>query len=645
MPWNTETRPAEPGIDTAETKPAEPGIAEANRSVRRRFPFDDDQDFQDARRGFMGTAPESVVRDAEGRTVWDLDAYGFLAQDCPDTANPSLWRQSRLCSDHGLFEVVEGIYQVRGFDLSNMTLVEGERGVLVIDPLLCAETAAAGLALYRGHRRDRPVTGVLYTHSHIDHFGGVRGVVTDEDIAGGVPVLAPQGFLEHAVSENVYAGTAMGRRAAYMYGAALPKGERGQIGAGLGQTTSTGAAGLIPPTVDITRTGQTETVDSIRMVFQLTPGTEAPAEVNIHFPDHAALCMAENATHNLHNLLTLRGAQVRDPRVWARYLTEAVDLFAESSEVAFASHHWPVWGRERVTAFLAEQSDLYAYLHDQTLRMLNQGLTSVEIAERIQMPPALERAWHTHGYYGSVNHNTKAVYQRYLGWFDGNPAHLWEHPPAESARRYVEFMGGADEVLRRARQSFADGDFRWVAQVVNHVVFADPDHAEARALQADALEQLGYGSENGTWRNFFLMGALELRHGKVGTPIDTASPDLLAALTLDQLFDALAIRLDGPRSWDADIAVRWNPKGGDPVTLRLRNGVLGHVTGTGPAAAGPDVEITLDEADLRAVLLGTVTPAELAARDTVKVVGDIGKLTELLGHLGDPDPDFAIVTP
>ncbi len=381
------------------------------------------------------------------------------------------------------------------------------------------------------------------------------------------------------------------------------------------------------------------------MVFQLTPGTEAPAEMNLHFPDHAALCMAENATHNLHNLLTLRGAQVRDPRVWARCLTEAIDLFTRSTDVAFASHHWPVWGRERVVAFLSEQRDLYAYLHDQTLRMLNQGLTAPEIAERIQLPPSLERAWHTHGYYGSVSHNTKAVYQRYLGWFDGNPAHLWQYPPVESARRYVEFMGGADEVLRRARRSYADGDFRWVAQVVDHVVFADPDNAEARALQADALEQLGYGSENGTWRNFYLMGALELRHGPVGTPTATAAPDVLAALTLDQLFDALAIRVDGPRAWDADITVRWNPAGGEPVTQRLRNGVLTHVTGTGPAAAEPDVEITLAEADLRAVLLGAVTPADLTARDDVRVEGDPGKLAELLGHLDEPDPDFAIVTP
>ncbi|MCX5358997.1 MBL fold metallo-hydrolase [Streptomyces sp. NBC_00124] len=630
---------------TTEPKPAAPGVARANQAVRQRFPFDDTQDLDDARRGFMGTARDSVIRDAEGRAVWDLDAYGFLDQDCPDTANPSLWRQSRLCSDHGLFEVTEGIYQVRGFDLSNMTIVEGERGVLVIDPLLCAETAAAGLALYRGHRGDRPVTGVLYTHSHADHFGGVRGVVTDEEVAAGVPVLAPQGFLEHAVSENVYAGTAMNRRAAYMYGAALPKGPRGQIGAGLGQTTATGAVGLIPPTRDITRTGQTETVDGIRMVFQLTPGTEAPAELNIHFPDHSALCMAENATHNLHNLLTLRGAQVRDPRIWARYLTEAVDLFADASDLAFASHHWPVWGRDRVVRFLSEQRDLYAYLHDQTLRMLNQGLTGPEIAELIEMPPALERAWHTHGYYGSVSHNTKAVYQRYLGWFDGNPAHLWEHPPVESARRYVEFMGGADEVLRRARQSFADGDFRWVVQVVHHVLFADPDNAAARELQADALEQLGYGSENGTWRNFFLMGALELRHGSVGTPTSTVAPDLLAALSLDQLLDALAIRVDGPRSWNADITVRWNVADGDRVTLRLCNGVLTHVTGTGPAAADPDVEISLTEADLRAVLLGIVSPADLAARSGVKVSGDVGRLTELLGHLRDPDPDFAVVTP
>ncbi|MFD6187277.1 alkyl/aryl-sulfatase [Streptomyces goshikiensis] len=630
----------------ASSRDAEPLVADANDAVLRRLPFDDTRDQENERRGFIATIEEPAIRAADGRVVWDLNAYGFLAEDCPPTANPSLWRQSRLVTGHGLFEVTPGIYQVRGFDLSNMTLVEGERGILVIDPLVSTETAAAALALYRGHRGDRPVTGVLYTHSHADHFGGVKGVISVEEVAGGVPVIAPDGFLEHAVSENVYAGTAMSRRAAYMYGAALPKGPRGQISSGLGATTSTGTVTLIPPTLSITRTGQSETVDGIRMVFQMTPGTEAPAELNIHFPGHAALCTAENATHTLHNLLTLRGAQVRDPHDWAHYLTEAVQLFGDATDVVFASHHWPVWGREDALTFLSEQRDLYAYLHDQTLRMLNQGRTGPEIAEELRLPPALERAWHTHGYYGSVSHNTKAVHQRYMGWFDGNPARLWAHPPTEAATRYVDFMGGADTVLSRARASYAEGDFRWVVEVVGHVLFADPDHAGARALQADALEQLGYGSENGTWRNFFLTGALELRHGTVGTPASAVSQDMLAALTLDQLFDSLAIRVDGPRSWDADITVRWRfPDGREPSTLRLRNGVLTHVRGLGPAVGEPDVEITLDEPSLRGILLGQAALPDLLAAGRAQVSGDPARLAELIGHLTDPDPDFAIVTP
>ncbi|MFE2538826.1 alkyl/aryl-sulfatase [Actinacidiphila glaucinigra] len=626
-------------------KGPEPAIVAANQAARSLLPFEDRRDLDDVGRGFLGTVDQREITDRDGRVVWSLDAYGFLDADCPDTVHPSLWRQSGLVARHGLYEVAEGVHQVRGFDLSNMTVVEGERGILVIDPLLSVETAAAALALYRSHRGDRPVTGVLYTHSHVDHFGGVKGVVTAEQVGAGLPVIAPQGFLAHAVSENVYAGTAMARRAAYMYGAALPKGTHGQLGAGLGQTTSTGTVSLIPPTVEITHTGHQLTVDGIRMTLQLTPDTEAPAELNVHLPDRAALCMAENATHTLHNLLTLRGAEVRDPRVWAKYLTEAIQLFGDHSDVAFASHHWPVWGRERVLTHLTEQRDLYAYLHDQTLRMINEGLTPLEIAERIQLPPALEQAWHTHGYYGSVSHNTKAIYQRYMGWFDGNPAHLWEHPPTEAATRYVDFMGGADEVLRRAHQSYADGDFRWVAQVVDHVLFADPGNTEARELQADALTQLGYGSENGTWRNFYLTGALELRHGLVGTPTVTASPDVVSALSLDQLFDSLAIRLDGPAGWDADITVRWNVHGTEPITWRLHNGVLTHVLGEGPAAAGPDLEVTLSEADLRAVLLGTLSATDLEHRTGVRATGDVGKLTELLGHLGTPDPYFAIVTP
>ncbi|MGH3208422.1 MAG: alkyl/aryl-sulfatase, partial [Trebonia sp.] len=457
----------------------------------RAYPFDDDQDFADAERGFVAALSPGVVRNEAGKVVWDSDSYAFLAGDAPGTADPSLWRQSALNARQGLFHVTDGIYQVRGLDLSNVTFVEGDAGVIVIDPLISVETAAAALGLYRAHRGERRVTGVIYTHSHVDHFGGVKGVTSQQEVDAGVPVIAPQGFLEPAIAENVYAGAAMARRAGYMYGAALSRGPRAGIGAGLGQTTSTGTVTLIAPTVDITRTGQELTVDGVRMTFQLAPGTEAPAEMHFLFPDRRALCIAENATHTLHNLLTLRGALVRDPHVWARYLNEAIELFGDQTEVVFASHHWPTWGRERVTEFLGLQRDLYAYLHDQTLRLLNQGYTGSEIAEQIELPPALQRAWHAHGYYGSVSHNVKAIYQRYMGWYDGNPARLWQHPPQEAAKRYVEFMGGADAVVDKARASVAGGDLRWAAQVLDHVVFAEPGHQAGRALLADVLEQLG----------------------------------------------------------------------------------------------------------------------------------------------------------
>lgn len=431
--------------------------------------------------------------------MWDNDSYAFLAGEAPDTVNPSLWRQSQLNAIQGLFEVVPGLYQVRGLDLSVMSFIEGERGVVVVDPLISEETAAAALGLYRAHRGERPVTGVLYTHSHADHFGGVRGVIDQTDVdSGEVPVIAPAGFAEHAVAENVFAGTAMSRRAGYMYGAVLDRGPLGQVGAGLGQTTSVGAVTLIPPTLDITATGQEVRIDGVRMVFQLAPGSEAPAEMHFLLPDLRALCMAENATHVLHSILTIRGALVRDPHAWAGYLTEAIDMFGGQTDVVFASHHWPTWGHERALAFLREQRDLYAYLHDQTLRMMNGGMTGIEIAEAIQLPPALENAWHARGYYGSVSHNVKAIYQRYMGWYDGNPANLWKHPPVEAGRRYLDYMGGADAVVVKARDSYAGGDFRWVAEVLSHVVFADPAHQPARDLLADAFEQLSYGAENGT---------------------------------------------------------------------------------------------------------------------------------------------------
>ena len=620
-------------------------VADQQAALRGRWPFDDVQDFEDARRGLLATLDPCVIRADDGRVVWDNDSYAFVEGDSPDSVNPSLWRQSTLVSMQGLFEVVEGIYQVRGFDLSNVTFVEGDTGVVVIDPLISTETAAAALALYREHRGDRPVTGVVYTHSHVDHFGGVKGVTTQEDVdAGRVPVLAPEGLVEHAVAENVYAGTAMSRRAGYMYGAALERGPRGQVGAGLGQTTSTGTVTLIRPTLDITTTGQVETVDGLDVEFQMAPGTEAPAEMHFYFPRYRALCMAENATHNLHNLLTLRGALVRDPNAWSKYLTEAIDTFADRSEVAFASHHWPTWGRDRIVAFLSVQRDLYAYLHDQTLRMLNQGLTGAEIAEAMVLPPALEAAWSTHGYYGSVSHNVKAIYQRYLGWFDGNPAHLWQHPPVEQARRYVEFMGGADAVVEKARASFDAGDYRWVAEVVAHVVFAEQGHAAARELLADTYEQLGYGAENGTWRNFFLSGATELRSGSFGTPVATSAADLVANLTPEMLFDALAIQVDGPRAWDEDLTVDLVlTDDGTHYRLRLANGVLTHrrVGDVG----GADLTITVPHHEqLVGLMLGGMTPGAAAAAG-VSMEGDTSVVARLTSLLQPGDPDFAIVTP
>ena len=620
-------------------------IAEANAAVRLRLPFGDTEDFDDARRGLVGSLSDAVVRGTDGRVVWDADAYGFLDAECPDTVNPSLWRQGQLNAIAGLFEVTEGIYQVRGLDLSNMTIVEGDTGVLVIDPLISAATAAAALALYREHRGERPVTGLLYTHSHIDHFGGARGVVSEEDVASGrIPVFAPEGFLEHAVSENVYAGGAMSRRATYMYGALLPKGPSGQVGAGLGQTTSLGTVSLIPPTVDITHTGQEETVDGIHMVFQMTPGTEAPAEMNFYFPGHRALCMAENATHNLHNVLTLRGALVRDPRVWSSYLDEAIELFGDRADVLFAQHHWPRWGRERIVDFLAKQRDLYGYIHDQTLRLLNKGYTGSEIAESFELPPSLEREWHCRGYYGSLNHNVKAVYQRYLGWFDGNPAHLWPHPPQAAATRYVALAGGADALLANAREAFEQGDYRWVAEVVNHLVFADPGNADARELQARALEQLAFGSENGTWRNFFLMGALELREGVSGTAAVTAPPDIIRNLSAEQLFDVLAIRIDGPRAGDRRITLHWRFTDTDEDhRLTLEHGVLTQRRGT--SASAVDATVNIERAALDEVLAGSASIEDITASGRLRVEGDAAKLGELLGLLDAPDPSFAIVTP
>jgi alkyl sulfatase BDS1-like metallo-beta-lactamase superfamily hydrolase len=619
--------------------------ARRNHEAAAALPPDGGEDLAEAERGLVARFEPARVEGAGGRVVWDLDSYDFLDAECPDTAHPSLWRQSRLNRSAGLFEIAPGFYQLRGFDLSNMHVVEGDEGIIVIDPLISAETAAAALAFYRKHRGERPITGLLYTHSHIDHFGGAAGIVSPEEVAErGIPVLAPQGFLHHAVSENVYAGTAMGRRAGYMYGARLERGPDAGIGSGLGQTTSLGTLTLIPPNLEVTETGQEETVDGVRMVFQLTPGTEAPAEMNFHFPEQRVLCIAENATHTMHNVLTLRGALVRDPHVWAAYLDEAIELFGADAEVLFAGHHWPRWGRERIVEYLRKQRDLYGYLHDQTLRLINAGRTGPEIAEELELPPELASEWHCRGYYGSVSHNVRAVYQLYMGWFDGNPAHLWEHPPVERAKRYVEAMGGAEQVLERARDSFAQGDYRWVAELVNHLVFAEPGNEEARRLQADALEQLGYGAENATWRNFYLVGAEELRGGITGTPSEIRAPAILAQLSVAQILDGMKVRLNGPRAWGRRLAIEWRVTDPDERRLlRVENSVLNHR----PWKQGSEAEaaLVIERRALNELLGGTADLAALAESGRLRVEGDGEKLGELLGLLDEPDPGFAIVTP
>lgn len=620
----------------------------ANRALLDELNWDDVQAFQDAARGFIASLDAPVIADASGRAVWDLDAYPFLAEEiAPPSVNPSLWRQSRLNAlFHGLFKVTDGIYQIRGFDLSVMSIIESDNGYVVVDPLISAQTARAGMELAYKHLGQKPIVAVIYTHSHIDHWGGVKGVIDEADVtAGKVKVIAPEHFLEHAISENVIAGNVMTRRASYMYGNLLPKDPQGQVGAGLGQTTSTGQVTLIDPTDDITTTGQTLVVDGLEIIFQLTPGTEAPAEMNFLFPRYRALCMAENCTHNMHNLYTLRGAQVRDAKAWAHYVNEAIEMFAGRYDVIFASHHWPTWGADAGRDFLKKQRDMYKYLHDETLRLANQGFTLLEIPEIIELPPELFRAWYNRGYYGTINHNVKAIYQRYLGFFDGNPANLHPLQPESAGKKYVEFMGGAENLLAQARQSYEQGEYRWVAQVVNHLVFAEPENEAARALQADALEQLGYQAESGPWRNFYLSAAQELRLGVVDHGAPSASnPDVIHATPLEMFFDLLAVRLNGPRA--AGKVITLNARFtdiGEEYLLAVENGVLHYAKGR--QADNADATLTMTRAALDAVILGEATLQETMASGNAQIEGNPAKLVEFLSLLDNFEFWFNIVTP
>jgi len=628
-------------------KPASASVARRNAAVLDQLPFHDKQDFGDARRGFLGTIEDAHIVGEAGRAVWTMRTYEFQRDEAaPESVNPSLWRQARLNTIHGLFEVVPGIYQVRGFDIANMTLVEGRTGVIVVDTLTSVDTARAALALYRQHRGDRPVTGVIFTHTHVDHWGGAAGVVDAKDVATGkIPLIAPDQFTEHTVSENVIAGNAMLRRALYQFGALLPRGPLQQVDCGLGKTISGGRVSLVLPNDTITRTGEARTIDGVEFVFQMAPDTEAPAEMHFYLPAFKALNLAENATHNFHNLLPFRGAEVRSSLDWSKYIQESIDMWGDEAEVLSGQHHWPVWGRDRVVGHLEAQRDLYRYAHDQTVRLMNHGLKPAEIAEQIGTPKSLDGAWATRGYYGHIRHNSKAIYQHYLGWYDANPANLDPLPPVETGRKMVEYMGGADAILARARADFAKGEFRFVAQVLSQLVFAEPDNAEARTLLADTFEQLGYLCESATWRNAYLFGALELRHGMPSVPSRSAiGPHVLSALPTDQLIDYLAVRLNGPKAEGFRTTQNWRfTDTGEEFCLIVSNSALS--ASPRRMAKAPDATVTLKRSDLNAIITEKLTVDAAIAAGTIQISGDAAKVVTLFSLLDTFERMFEIVEP
>ena len=627
--------------------PAAPATVQAQADALKGLPREDRRDFEAARRGFIASLPDAAtIRNADGSVAWTLKGFEFLQQDrVPDTVNPSLWRQAQLNMQNGLFKVTDRIYQIRGFDLANMTIIEGDSGLIVIDPLTTDAVAAAGLALYREHRGQKPVKAIVYSHSHVDHYGGVKGVTSIDDVAAGrVAIYAPQGFMEEAVSENVLAGNAMSRRALFQFGHLLPRGERQQVDAGLGKYISRGKVTLIAPTRLITQPIQNEVIDGVQVEFQLTPGTEAPAEMHMYYPQLRALNMAENATHTLHNLYPLRGAQVRDANEWARYLNEARERYAGRADVMLAQHHWPTWGSDEITRVLGKQRDLYKFINDQTLRLLNQGYTPDEIGQELELPPSLAGEWFARGYYGTVSHNARAVYQRYLGWYDANPAHLNPLPPQAAARKWVAYMGGAEAVLTKARADFAKGEYRWVAEVVNQVVFSDPDNREARELQAATLEQMGYQAESATWRNAYLQGANELRNGVPTRATASGSADVVQALSIENLFDFMGVRLDGRRAAGKNIVLNWVFTDTlQRYAMTLDNSALTYLKGKTDSQA--DATLTLPRSVLDAINTKQLSLRDAVAAGKLQITGKAEKVGELLGLIDEFQPSFPVVTP
>lgn len=644
-----EAPPPEPSAAAIEAGLPAPGTAtaftkQANADLAARLDLAHGSDGEDARRDRLAFIEDEAILNADGDIVWAIPQFDFLDADAPDTVNPSLWRQSQLAAHHGLFKVTDGIYQVRGYDLSVMSVIEGETGWILVDPLTATETAAAALKLVNETLGERPVTGVLYTHSHADHFGGARGVISDADVAAGVPVLAPIGFSESAVSENLIAGNQMSRRATLMFGNTLPRSSRAHVGSGLGPGLPNGTVSLLLPTEEIAGRGTVRVIDGVTFEFIDAAGTEAPAEFMFYLPEKRALCTAEVATATFHNVLTPRGAKVRDALKWSRVIDYVLAEYGARSDVVFASHHWPTWGQENVAGFLASQRDIYRYVHDQTLRNANAGATMVEAAEAVEEPGFQAADFTTRGYYGTLNHNAKAVYQHYFGWWGGVPADYHRLPHAVTAARYVEAMGGAEQVLEIGQAAFERGDYRWAAEVFNHLVFAEPDNQQGRDWLSASYEQLGFQAESGAWRSYYLTGAAELRRGlpDAGNP-NLGNADFLTAVPSLDLFDALAVRYN-PAKMDRDpyVIVFNFPDRDETISLLVEAAVMVPRSGGTEAAAAT---VTINRSDLDRLILGEAAPLGLITGGKMKISGKRSAVSAMFDALDQPDFWFNTVTP